>query len=349
MKKKVIFFTSGSVGGAERVTLTIAKMLPREEFDIKIVHICHEVKNLDAFVPDWMPSAHIKIHNIWDFTTLRIYNLLTKEKPYAVFCSLNYLNIRVILASKLANVNKVIVRNNIGWERWGSTMQILARYTYPSASAIILQTEDMKKEFNQALPDTASLTCVVPNPLDADLIDSKLKDTCTPYDDKKKNYVYVGRVSNEKGIDTLLKAFAKVNQQIAQSHLTIVGAYQKTSEYFKGLMNIISDLGIIDKVSFIGFSDNPYKYIKHADCFVLASRVEGNPNVLHEAMYIRTPVVATKSIPIIDKIVTIERGFTVNVDDIDELSSSMIKSLSLKIDHTYDYSGGRDQFVNLFR
>lgn len=347
-RKKVIFFTSGNVGGAERVTLTIAKMLPREGYEPIIVHVCKKINNLDRFVPKWIPQLQIRINNIWDFTTIRIYRLIEKEKPYAVFCSLNYLNVRVILAAKLMNINKIIVRNNIGWGRWNRPIRLFARLTYPSATAVILQTKDMYEEFRSAVPEAAPLIHVIPNPLDTDYINSKLENVSTPYSQNYKNFVYVGRVSYEKGIDTLLKAFAKVNKQIPKTQLTIVGAYDKTSEYFQSLMNLLYAFGIKDKVSFIGFSDNPYRYIKYADCFVLASRVEGNPNVLHEAMYIRTPVVATRSIPIIDEIVTPERGSTVNVDDIDSLCSSMVNTLALKIEQPYNYSGGCTQFVKLF-
>ena len=46
----------------------------------------------------------------------------------------------------------------------------------------------------------------------------------------------------------------------------------------------VYDLGIMDKVIFCGFDNNPFKYVSRSDCFVLSSDVEGFPNVLIEAL-----------------------------------------------------------------
>ena len=77
--------------------------------------------------------------------------------------------------------------------------------------------------------------------------------------------------------------------------------------------------------------------------------MEGNPNVLHEAMYLQVPVVATRSIPIIDQIVTSDRGFTVAVDDVNALSEAMQKAAVMTITKPYTYTGGRNAFIDLLK
>jgi len=52
-------------------------------------------------------------------------------------------------------------------------------------------------------------------------------------------------------------------------------------------------LGVGHSVAFPGFQKNPWPYVKHADLFVLASRFEGLPNALLEALALGVPVVAT--------------------------------------------------------
>jgi N-acetylgalactosamine-N,N'-diacetylbacillosaminyl-diphospho-undecaprenol 4-alpha-N-acetylgalactosaminyltransferase len=55
----------------------------------------------------------------------------------------------------------------------------------------------------------------------------------------------------------------------------------------------VSDLGLMDKVIFCGFEQNPFKYVSRCDCFVLSSDVEGFPNVLIEALACGKPVIST--------------------------------------------------------
>lgn len=52
MKKKVLFFTHASTGGAERVTVTIAKMLPKDKYETKIVMVDKTKGNISNFIPE---------------------------------------------------------------------------------------------------------------------------------------------------------------------------------------------------------------------------------------------------------------------------------------------------------
>lgn len=59
MKKKVLFFVSGGVGGAERVTITIAKLIDKELFDVKLVITDFPDCPLSKFVPKDIPVAFL--------------------------------------------------------------------------------------------------------------------------------------------------------------------------------------------------------------------------------------------------------------------------------------------------
>src|SRR4029079_3479273 len=53
--------------------------------------------------------------------------------------------------------------------------------------------------------------------------------------------------------------------------------------------------GVAGRVHFLGFQQNPWRFIRVADLFSLTSTYEGFGNVLVEAMACGTPVVATRS------------------------------------------------------
>lgn len=92
--------------------------------------------------------------------------------------------------------------------------------------------------------------------------------------------VTVGRIEPVKGYEHLLRAYAKVVQQVPNSQLVIVGEGSMT----QALMGLCGKLGIKDKVHLIGYRDNPYGYLKNSKVFVLTSENEGFPNALVEAM-----------------------------------------------------------------
>lgn len=342
MKKKVLFCVPPSCGGAERVTLTIAKLLDSEKYDVKVVIIGKTTGEIKEFIPDYMEITHVKINNIWDFTTLKLIRLFKKEKPNTVFCSLMYLNVRIILAAKIVGKIKTVVRNNIAFGRMRFDNAFLIKKLYPNADAIILQTDEMKQEIMAALNVEESKLHVIFNPIDTDSIETKLKKVESPFNEKCQNYVFVGRIDYVKGLDVLIPAFAKVVALNQNARLFLVGKIVETDSYYQLLKKQITDLHLEDYIVWTGFTNNPYQYIKYADCFVLPSRVEGLPNVLLDAMYLQVPVVATRSVPVIDRIVTTERGIVIGLEDEKALLHAMQKAINLKINVPYVFDKNKE-------
>ena len=60
----------------------------------------------------------------------------------------------------------------------------------------------------------------------------------------------------------------------------------------KKLDRLVESLDLSDAVSFLGFDENPFKYLARSDVYVLSSISEGFPNSLVEAMACGTPVIA---------------------------------------------------------
>lgn len=348
-KKKVVFFTSPEVGGAERMTITIAKMLEPKHYDIRFIVIGRQKGNIGKFIPSEYPIGLVKIRNIYDFTTIKLYRLMRKEKPDVVFCSLIYLSIRVICAAKLAGGIKIIVRNNIGLSAISHKMLFLCKHTFPKADVVIAQQEEMREELLHYLPLDAKKVVTLHNPIDTKTILEKSKEQ-TPYADQNTiKYVWVGRVCREKGQDILIKAFKYVYNKKKESRLYFIGKYNENDIYYQSLVTLINHLNLSHVVSFVGFDSNPYRWVIHSNCFVQPSRLEGLPNALVEAMFLGKPVVATRCIPVVERIVKNGyNGYVVDTEDIKSLSVAMLEALKLK-DYTMTYvSANNEDFVKLF-
>lgn len=100
---------------------------------------------------------------------------------------------------------------------------------------------------------------------------------------------YVGRLSAEKDLGTLLRGLARLIENGLSVRALIVGDGPARDE----LHNTIRDLSLEQHVTLVGHTPDPRPYYAAMDVFILSSLREGLPNVLLEAMAMAVPVVTT--------------------------------------------------------
>lgn len=113
----------------------------------------------------------------------------------------------------------------------------------------------------------------------------KLKESIE-YRDDNFSFISVGRLHPQKGYDRLIKAHYTLINEGYQFKTYIIG----DGELYEDLSSMIYD----DSFVLLGQQNNPFKYLKQADCFVLSSVYEGLPTVVFEAFMSHLPVLATK-------------------------------------------------------
>ena len=327
-KKKVLFFLPGGVGGAERMTITIASMLPKEEYEVKFVVVGRKT-NVLKILPEGYEVIRLKIHNKYCAPITRMVAIMMKEKPDYTFSSIMYLNIRVLIASKLMGV-KCIVRNDNYLKVVSKRTRWELKHVYPFAYRIIAQQEEMAENIIKGLNLNPDKVVVRYNPLDTEKID-RLSQAPSPYpQDGSINYLWIGNFLRTKGQDVLVKAFKLVHDANPKTHLHLIGTTPPDTSFRDSVYNYVKENHLLDFVHFMGFQENPYHFIKKCDCYVLPSRIEGLPNSLIEAMYLKRPVVATRCIPIISRMIKEGvNGYTTEVENVEQLASKMHDALYL--------------------
>ena len=132
-----------------------------------------------------------------------------------------------------------------------------------------------------------------------------------------------GSLSSVKGLRVLIRGFALLSES-RNCRLVILGEGRER----KGLENLVSRLGLENKVSLPGWVDNPYAFMSTASLFAMSSRYEGLPTVLIEALACGCPCVSTNCSSGPAEILENGRfGRLVPVDDYAALADAMAQTL----------------------
>ncbi len=107
---------------------------------------------------------------------------------------------------------------------------------------------------------------------------------------------FVGRIDKEKGLETLIKALALLLKNGANTQLLIAGKPINNGEdYQKSLEQLVIDLGIEERVNFIGHVTDTTSVYQVSDLTVLPSLwSEPFGRTIVESMACGTPVVASR-------------------------------------------------------
>ena len=129
---------------------------------------------------------------------------------------------------------------------------------------------------------------VLPSGVDIQEIEAGSQEPVPPAPGRP-HFCCVARQEPVKGVDVLVRAFAIVHETLPEAGLTMVGGGSAMADN----QTLAGELGIADRVHFVGRIPNALPHIRAADVGVLPSRREGLPVVAMETLALCRPVVAT--------------------------------------------------------
>lgn len=295
--KKILIITPAlSGGGAERVAVNLANEWRQKKCAVTLLSI--------RDINDYMSAIHpgVRVLTIGArrvrysiFELRRKIREIDPDMILSVMRSTNILTAAALPLSVRARVgfreaNPLHALRNLAWYRQTAMVGFM-RIAYKRAHAIIANSPDTLDDL-RASSIALRNGRVVFNPV----ISSSVYRGCSgpaPHlwlaDPNVKVVVSAGRLHYQKDYFTLLRAFSRLAKEKGSVRLLILGK----GEEEEALKKFAVDLGISWKVGFLGFVENPWVYMKHADVFALSSRWEGFGNVLVESFACGTPVVAT--------------------------------------------------------
>lgn len=109
--------------------------------------------------------------------------------------------------------------------------------------------------------------------------------------DKDFIYVFVGRLVKDKGINELIEAFQKINENHPETKLILVGSYEKHLDPL--LPDTERNIDENPAILSVGFQKDVRPFLAIADSFTFPSYREGFPNGLMQACAMQIPSIAT--------------------------------------------------------
>lgn len=112
-------------------------------------------------------------------------------------------------------------------------------------------------------------------------------------DNKVFNFLFIGRLARDKGIDELIEAYTKLHDKFELTTLTLIGGNEKALDPISKLTE--SRIEANPSIVYCGtkFDEELIEYYTKADCFVMPSYREGFPNTVLEAGAMGLPQIVT--------------------------------------------------------
>ena len=295
-----IFASFSGEGGVERILGRLAAGLLEQGCRVDLVLARAEGMHLAA-LPGSQAIRVIRLGTRHTATAaLPLARYIRRERPDAVLAAKDRAIRAAVVARALAGRRPRLV-GRIGttvsaalagrarWRWWAWALG--TRLFYPRTDAVVAVSEGVQADVMAMSGLGAARVPVIRNPvIGPDLHEAAGAEPAHPWlgDGGPPVAIGVGRLTRQKGFDVLLEAFAMLRTK-RPVRLILLGAGPARA----ALTERAQRLGVADAVALPGFVANPWSWMARADLFVLASRWEGSPNALTEAMALGTPVVAT--------------------------------------------------------
>ena len=318
-REKIVIITRNMVGdGAERVIAQLSNYFAAQGKKCNILTLNNDevFYKLDPSI-SVLPVGQKHENKLLDkFLRYRqVRKMVLEQKPDLVLSMPEEIGVYVLLALLGTGIPTYVSERNNPWVMPDvKVTRILRSLMYPTAKGLIFQTEMAKSFFPESIQKKG---VVLKNPVDAQRIPAQYVG------EREKVVVAAGRLSEQKNMPLLLKAFARFSPNHPEFKLRIFGE----GELREALTALAQTLNIAEKLELPGRSTTLLEKMNSAAMFVLSSDYEGMPNVLLEAMCMGMPSISTDC-PSGGPRELIEdgvNGLLVPVGDVDALAAAMEK------------------------
>lgn len=297
MKKILFFIHDLGPGGAEKVLVNLVNNMDPARFDITVMtlfdvgvnrkHLKKHIRYSTCFKRMFRGNSHLmKL-----FSPEKLHRLLIKEHYDVEVSYLEGPCARIISGcpwedTKLVSWIHTEYRNKneaaASFRNYEETVKCYNRF-----HQVVCVSEAVKQSF-QSLIDLKVPLCVIYNTHEYDNIIRAARENVDEdvFATQDFKMIAIGKLTPEKGMKRLLQIADQLKKESYAFHLYILGNGPEEADLKKYTEE--HDLG--DLVDFLGYQENPYKYLARCDLYVCASYQEGFSTAAAEALIVGTAV-----------------------------------------------------------
>ena len=293
-KIKVLhILSSKTYNGAENVVCQINSMLQGAGDNIELIYC-----SLDGPVRSHIEENRIRFIPVSKIAKKEIARVIREVKPDIIHAhDMRAGFVAALACGKIPLVSHI--HNNNFDSRGLSLKSVLYLYAAIKAKHIFWVSKSSFDgyRFHDLLKNKSEILFNV--------IDAKALYKKAELDTKTYNYdaVYLGRLTYQKNPQRLVEVLSEAVKKTPG-----LGDGEDAEEVKK----LIRNNNIQNNVSYLGFSDNPYKILQTAKLMILTSRWEGTPMCALEAIAMGVPIVSTPVDGMCDLIVDDQNGYLSN-------------------------------------
>lgn len=289
MKKIVFHVSSLAKGGSERVLVNLASYFASLD-EYEVIMATHREDKVEYPLPQGVRRINVDLEGneisksrVVNFfrRNMKMRNAWKAEKADLVLSVFTKTNFRTIITTMGLPTKAVVAVVSIPAAEYPTfLLRMCAQVLFALGDGVVLKTNEQGLFFRKAVRKKA---VVLPNSVNPDFLRDRYNG------ERKKEIVLVGRLVDDKNPQLLINAFSKIADEFPDWFVSIYGE----GEIRGKLENMVNELNMESKVYFRGVQNNIADKIESASIFVLASNVEGMPNVLLEAMSLGMAAIST--------------------------------------------------------
>ncbi|MEX2397762.1 MAG: glycosyltransferase [Balneolales bacterium] len=322
-------------GGAETQLMRLLLALSNYQHEIHLITLYSSKEYIGN-----LRAAGVKVYNlnlssrVNPVNILYLYRVIKSINPDLLHSFLLQANIATRLAKALYPQGKLItsIRNEREGGVWVFPVY-KATDRFSTVTTQVCRSGAKKYIDNRAVPEGKMV--VLSNGLEMKLIKVPYRSRdliCNELTLDTKSFIWisVGSQRTQKNYVQLIKAFTRT-KSYSKAYLLIAGeSYQQ-----KVLIKILRLYDVGNRVRLLGGRSDVPKLLKASDAYIQASKWEGFPNAVLEAMAYGVPVVATKVGAIPDLIVNNRTGYIIDTPLVPDIIKSMNRVTELPKETLY--------------